>query len=54
MGAECRGWPRVVAAEWGVIAMKRLEVILALGSLLGMFGGVLTASPVLARERLES
>ena len=28
--------------------MRRLAVIVALGTLLGMFGGVLTASPALA------
>src|SRR5690349_12314485 len=32
----------------GVIAMRRLGVIVALGALLGMLGGVLTASPALA------
>jgi hypothetical protein len=32
-----------------VIAMRRLGVIAALGVLLGMFGGVMTASPALAR-----
>jgi hypothetical protein len=32
-----------------VIAMRRLGVIVALGALLGMFGGVMTASPALAR-----
>jgi hypothetical protein len=32
-----------------VIAMRRLGVIMALGALLGMFGGVVTASPALAR-----
>jgi hypothetical protein len=39
----------VVAATWGVIAMRRLGVIVALGALLGLFGGVVTASPALAR-----
>jgi streptogramin lyase len=34
--------------EVGVIAMRRLGVIVALGALLGMFGGVMTASPALA------
>ena len=29
--------------------MRRLAVIVALGVLLGMFGGVVTASPALAR-----
>jgi hypothetical protein len=38
-----------VAAEWEEIAMRRLRVIVALGALLGMFGGVATASPALAR-----
>jgi hypothetical protein len=38
-----------VAAEWGVIAIRRVGVIVALGALLGMFGGVVTASPALAR-----
>jgi hypothetical protein len=37
-----------VAAEWGVIAMRRLGMVMALGALLGMFAGVLTASPALA------
>ncbi len=37
-----------VAAQWEGIAMSRLGVIVALGALLGMFGGVLTASPALA------
>jgi hypothetical protein len=32
-----------------VIAMRRLGEIVALGALLGMFGGVMTASPALAR-----
>jgi hypothetical protein len=32
-----------------VIAMRRLGVIVALGALLGMLGGVATASPALAR-----
>jgi len=40
--------PRSVAAEWGVIVMRRLGVIVALGALLGMLGGLLTASPALA------
>jgi len=31
-----------------VIAMRRLGVIVALGALLGMLGGVVTASPALA------
>jgi hypothetical protein len=33
----------------GVITMRRAGVIVALGALLGMFGGVVTASPALAR-----
>jgi hypothetical protein len=38
-----------VAAEWGVIAMRRrLRVIVALGALLCMLGGVVTASPAIA------
>ena len=40
--------PRSVAAEWGVIAVRRLGVIVALGALLGMLGGAVTASPALA------
>jgi hypothetical protein len=32
-----------------VIALRRLGVIVALGAVLGMFGGVMTASPALAR-----
>jgi hypothetical protein len=32
-----------------VIAVRRLGVIVALGALLGVFGGVVTASPALAR-----
>jgi hypothetical protein len=39
----------VVAARGGVIAMRRVGVIVALGALLGMLGGVVTASPALAR-----
>jgi hypothetical protein len=39
----------VVAREvGGVIIMRRFGVIVALGALLGMFGGVVTASPALA------
>lgn len=37
-------WPR----SGGVIFMGRLGVIVALGTLLGMLGGVVTASPALA------
>jgi hypothetical protein len=33
----------------GVIAMRRVAVIVALGALLSLFGGVVTASPALAR-----
>jgi hypothetical protein len=33
----------------GGIAVRRVGVIVALGALLGMFGGVVTASPALAR-----
>jgi streptogramin lyase len=36
-------------SSWGVIAMRRLGVIVALGALLGMFGGLVTAAPALAR-----
>jgi hypothetical protein len=36
-------------SSWGVIAMRRLGVIVALGALLGMFGGLVTAGPALAR-----
>jgi len=41
-GPQCGG------AE-GVIAMRRVGVIVALGALLGMLRGVVTASPALAR-----
>jgi len=37
------GWPRS-----GGIVMRRLSVIVALGAVLGMFAGVLTAAPALA------
>lgn len=37
-----RWWPWV-----GVIAMRRLGLIVALGTLLGMFGGLATASTAL-------
>ena len=40
-GPQCGG------AE-GVIAMRRFGVIVALGALLGMFGGMVTAAPALA------
>jgi len=43
-GPQCGG------AE-GVIAMRRVGVIVALGALLGLFGGVVTASPALADGR---
>ena len=39
---------RSVAEEWGGTAMRRVSVIVALGALLGMFGGLLAASPALA------
>lgn len=42
-GLRCGG------REVGVIAMRRLGVIVAFGALLCMFGGVVTASPALAR-----
>jgi hypothetical protein len=42
-------WRCAVAAGVEVIAMRRLGVIVALGVLLGMAGGVVTASPALAR-----
>jgi len=42
-------WPRRGGRVVGVIAMRRLGVIVALGALLGMFGGVVTAAPALAR-----
>ncbi len=45
---NARHWLRVVAEEWGLIVMRRLGVIVALGALLGMLGGLLTASPALA------
>ena len=35
-----RSWPR----KLGVLAMRRLGIIVALGALLGMFGGVVTTS----------
>jgi hypothetical protein len=41
--------PRKVTAKWGVIAMRRLGVIVALGTLLGVLGGVVTATPAFAR-----
>ena len=41
--------PRVRWPRSGVIAMRRLGVIVALGALLGVLGGVVTASPALAR-----
>jgi hypothetical protein len=41
--------PRRGGREVGVIAVRRLGVIVALGALLGMFGAVVTASPALAR-----
>jgi hypothetical protein len=40
-------WPRGV----GVIAMRRIGVIVALGALLSMLGGVVTAAPALAGGR---
>ena len=43
-GPQCGG------AE-GVIAMRRFAVIVALGALLGMFGGAATATPALAGGR---
>src|SRR5262245_28008455 len=39
----------VVAAKGEGIAMRRIGVIVALGALLGMLGGVVTAPPALAR-----
>jgi len=45
-----------IAAPWpssGVIAMRRLGVIAALGALLSVSGGVVTASPALADGRAE-
>jgi hypothetical protein len=41
-GPQCGG------AQWGVIAMGRVGVIVALGALLGLFGGVVTAAPTVA------
>ncbi len=43
-GTGHAGWPR---SEGGLV-VRRLGVIVALGALLGMFGGVVTASPALA------
>jgi hypothetical protein len=40
-----------VAEEWGVIAVRRVGLIVALGALLGMLAGVATASPALADRR---
>ena len=40
-------WPRGGGRETEAIAVRRVGVIVALGALLGMFGGV-TASPALA------
>ena len=37
-----------MAAERGVIVMRRFGVIVAFGALLGMLGGMLTASPAVA------
>ena len=36
---------------WGVIAVRRVGLIVALGALLGMLGGAATASPALADRR---
>jgi hypothetical protein len=36
-------------SSWAVVAMRRLGVIVALGALLSMFGGLVTAGPALAR-----
>jgi hypothetical protein len=38
-----------VAEKWGVIAVRRVGLIVALGALLGMLAGATTASPALAR-----
>jgi hypothetical protein len=43
--------PVLVAARGDVIAMRRVAVVVALGALLGMLGGAVTASPALADGR---
>ena len=40
-----------MAEEWGVIAVRRVGLTVALGALLGMLGGAATASPALADRR---
>jgi hypothetical protein len=40
-------WPHLVAM-WGVIAMRRLGTIMALGALLDIFAGVVAAFPAFA------
>ena len=35
----------VLTAEWAVITMRRIGVIVGLGALLSMLGGVVTAAP---------
>jgi hypothetical protein len=47
-GGQCPALATGVVAAKGGIAMRRIGVIVALGALLGMFGGVVTASPALA------
>jgi hypothetical protein len=42
-GLTC-GYATFGDQEWGVITMRRLGVIVALGALLGTFGGVATAA----------
>src|SRR5215470_12368505 len=57
MGRCCGSWGWTICRRraacqwhgWGVAAMRRAGVIVALGALLGLFGGVVTAAPALAR-----
>jgi hypothetical protein len=47
-GGQCPALATGVVAAKGGIAMRRIGVIVALGALLGMVGGLATASPALA------
>jgi hypothetical protein len=47
-GGQCSALATGVVAAKGEIVMRRIGLIVALGALLGMFGGVVTASPALA------
>jgi hypothetical protein len=44
-----RGKDSCSSHDFGGIAMKRLAIVVALGALLGMVGGLMTAGPALAR-----